>query len=92
MIEVGFSASFCVPAVWKDALFVSAQEGDRLLLLRLDRADGKVVWQRQVGKGTPSYQGPPGPGRFHDEQNMASPSPVTDGKRVFARSQADNGN
>jgi outer membrane protein assembly factor BamB len=71
------------PAIWKDALFVTAQEGDRLLLLRLDRVDGKVVWQRQVGTGTPSYEGPPGPGRFHNEHNMASPSPVTDGKHVW---------
>jgi outer membrane protein assembly factor BamB len=72
------------PAVWGDALFVTAQQGDRLLLLRLDRADGKVVWQREVGKGTPGYQGPPGPGRFHNEHNMASPSPVTDGRHVWA--------
>jgi outer membrane protein assembly factor BamB len=71
------------PAIWKDALFVSAQENDRLLLLRLDRVSGKIVWQREVGKGTPIRKGPPGVGRFHDENNMASPSPVTDGKHVW---------
>ncbi len=72
------------PAIWGDALFVTTQDGDKLLLLRLDRADGKIVWQREVGRGTPSYQGGPGKGRFHNEQNMASPSPVTDGKHVWA--------
>src|SRR5437660_7122760 len=41
------------PAVWRDALFVTTQEGDHLLLLRLDRATGKVLWQREVGHGTP---------------------------------------
>jgi outer membrane protein assembly factor BamB len=71
------------PAVWKDAVFVTAQQGDRLVLLRLDRADGRIVWQRQAGTGTPDYKGSPGPGRFHNEHNMASPSPVTDGKQVW---------
>ena len=45
------------PAVWGDAVFVTAQAGDRLLLLRLDRADGKVVWQREVGRGVASHHG-----------------------------------
>jgi outer membrane protein assembly factor BamB len=71
------------PAIWKDAIFLSAQDGERLLLLRLDRVTGNIVWQRQVAKGTPIRKGPPGPGRFHDENNMASPSPVTDGKHVW---------
>jgi outer membrane protein assembly factor BamB len=72
------------PALWRDALFVTTQDGDRLLLLRLDRPSGKVVWQRQVGGGTPRRSGPLGHGRFHDEQNMATPSPVTDGRHVWA--------
>lgn len=72
------------PAIWKDALFVTTQvDDDRLLLLRLDRATGKTVWQREVGRGTPRRQGPVGEGRFHDEHNMASPSPVTDGEHVW---------
>lgn len=72
------------PVVWKDAIFVTAHDTDRLLLLRIDRASGKVVWQREVGKGTPRRKGPPGPNRYHDENTMASPSPVTDGKHVWA--------
>lgn len=70
------------PAVWKDAVFVTSQEDDRLLLLRLDRDTGKIVWRREVGKGTPRREGPLGHGRFHNEHNMATPSPVTDGERV----------
>jgi outer membrane protein assembly factor BamB len=73
------------PAIWHDAVFVTAQEDDeRLLLFRLDRQTGKIVWQREVGQGKPRRQGAVGNGRFHDENNMASPSPVTDGKRVWA--------
>ncbi len=74
---------YSTPAIWKDAIFVSAQDGERLLLLRLDRVSGKIVWQREVGKGTPRRTGKPGPNRFHDENNMASPSPVTDGRHVW---------
>jgi outer membrane protein assembly factor BamB len=72
------------PVLWGDALFLTTQEDDRLLLLRLDRRTGKAVWQREVGKGTPRRQGPVGIGRYHDEHNLASPSPVTDGQHVWA--------
>src|SRR6516225_12133380 len=34
------------PAVWGDAIFVTCQKGDDLLLVRINRADGKVVWER----------------------------------------------
>lgn len=71
------------PAIWKNAIFVTTQEGERLLLIRLDRQNGKIVWQREVGQGKPRRQGPIGNGRFHDEHNMASPSPVTDGRHVW---------
>ncbi len=72
------------PVIWQDAVFVTTQEEDRLLLLRLDRRTGQVAWQREVGRGTPRRQGPVGNGRFHDEHNLASPSPVTDGRHVWA--------
>ena len=71
------------PAIWKDAVFVTSQQDDRLLLLRLDSGTGKIVWQREVGKGTLRRKGPLGNGRFHDEHNLATPSPVTDGKHVW---------
>jgi outer membrane protein assembly factor BamB len=73
------------PVIWKDAVFVTSQVNDRqLLLLRLDAKTGDIVWQREVGQGEPRRKGPVGVGRFHDEHNMASPSPVTDGKHVWA--------
>jgi outer membrane protein assembly factor BamB len=71
------------PAIWLDALFVTTQDDDRLLLLQLDRRNGHVVWQREVGRGTPRRQGELGNLRFHDEHNMATPSPVTDGRHVW---------
>lgn len=72
-----------VPAIWKDAIFLTAHDGESLLAMRFDRGTGKIVWQREVGKGTPRKTGGAGPNRFHDENTMASPSPVTDGKHVW---------
>jgi outer membrane protein assembly factor BamB len=72
------------PAIWQDVLFVTTQDGERLLLLQLDRRSGKISWQREVGTGKPRRKDPVGNGRFHDEQNMATPSPVTDGRHVWA--------
>jgi outer membrane protein assembly factor BamB len=72
------------PAIWQDTLFLTSQDDERLLLLSIDRATGKILWQREVATGKPRRQGPVGNGRFHDEQNMATPSPVTDGRHVWA--------
>jgi outer membrane protein assembly factor BamB len=61
--------------VWEDCVFVSSpDEQKNLLLLCLDRKTGQVRWQKVVGGGDLQK------GR----NNMASPSPATDGKRVFS--------
>ena len=66
--------SGATPAVWGDSVFVSTPDDNKdLLLFCLDRKDGKVRWQKQLSTGNLSK------GRG----NMASPSPVTDGKSVF---------
>jgi len=66
--------SGATPAVWDDSIFVSSPDPQKnLLLLCLDRKDGKVRWQKVVGTGN----------RDKGRNNMASPSPVTDGKSVF---------
>ena len=66
--------SGATPAVWGDSIFVSSPDAQKnLLLLCLDRKDGKVRWQKQLATGDLTV------GRG----NMASPSPVTDGKSVF---------
>ena len=77
------------PIISGDTVFVtSAEEGfqgykgstqsgqpdkDKLLLLAVDRETGKVRWRRVMGDGN----------RLGNKQNMASPSPVTDGKLVW---------
>jgi outer membrane protein assembly factor BamB len=67
--------SHATPIIWDDTVFVSSPDEDKnLLLLCLDRHTGKVRWQKQVGVGD----------RTKGRNNMASPSPVTDGKTVWA--------
>ena len=78
------------PAIWGDAVFVTTHAEDRdLLLMRIDKATGEIVWRRTVGTGTIKEfdgWGKKGERRrhqeFHREHNMATPSPVTDGERV----------
>ena len=71
------------PAIWGDAIFLTSQQGEKLLLLRLDKDTGKSVWTRQVGSGTATRDGPKRvQQKFNRWHNMASPSPVTDGKHV----------
>ena len=46
---------------------------DGILLLAIDRKDGSVLWQSMVGRGN----------RIYRKQNLASPSPITDGRHVW---------
>src|SRR5688572_29320562 len=71
----GFSGA--TPIVSGDSIFVSSPDANKnLLLLCLDRKDGKVRWQKQLGVGDIT--------KGRTAPNMASPSPVTDGKTVYA--------
>jgi len=74
------------PIVWENAVFVTTQQAEQLLLLRLDKPTGKVVWSREVGRGTTNVgaKAQRGGQVFHRLHNLASPSPVTDGETVVA--------
>src|SRR5438477_1159702 len=61
------------PAVWEDRIFLTAQDGDDVVLLCI--GDGKERWQRKLASGKTHYRG--------DEGNLASPSPSTDGQHVY---------
>jgi outer membrane protein assembly factor BamB len=71
------------PAIWGDVLFITAQQGEKLLALKIKKADGTIEWTKEVGsgamrRGTPKRK----EHTFHNFHNMASPSPVTDGEIV----------
>ncbi len=62
------------PVVWDDHVFVNTpDESGNLVLLDLDRRDGKDRWRRTIGIGN----------KDQGRNNMSAPSPVTDGKSVF---------
>ncbi len=62
------------PVIWGDLIFLNVAEGDNLSLWCVDRRGPKIMWQRPLGAGNVKVR----------KQNMSSPSPVTDGKNVWA--------
>lgn len=80
------------PVTWGDAIFLTSETAEgKLLLLRISKKAGQIVWTQQVGEGR-AEQVPnlvkSGEARrhqkFHQVQNFASPSCVTDGEVVVA--------
>lgn len=51
--------------------------GDKVELLCLDRADGKLIWKRTIGTGNKNIL---------NRHNMSSPCPVTDGETIWVMS------
>jgi outer membrane protein assembly factor BamB len=77
------------PIVWGDAAFLTTQEGDNLSLVKINVKTGQAEWTQKVGSG----ETPRAPlkaksaderrhQKFHDLQNLASPTPATDGEIV----------
>jgi outer membrane protein assembly factor BamB len=64
------------PIVVGNRVFITANEGEKLITMCLDRDTGKIVWRREVirTRAMPIYKG----------NDPASPSPVSDGKNVYA--------
>jgi len=64
------------PVVSGDRVYLTASEDKNLIVLQLDRATGKILWRRDIARAhtTPIY-------KLND---AASPTPVTDGKNVYA--------
>ena len=67
----GWSGS--TPVTWGDRVFLSTPDGANLTLMCVSRKDGSVLWQRKVAVGEKTV----------NRNNLTSPSPVTDGQRVF---------
>jgi outer membrane protein assembly factor BamB len=61
------------PAIWGNYVFITSPDAEKNLnVICLDSRDGKERWQKQVAVGD----------KVIGRNNMASPSPVTDGKTV----------
>ena len=61
------------PIVWQNQIFLSVADGDKLELWNINRNTGQPAWKRFLGSGNHRER----------KQNMSSPSPVTDGERVW---------
>ena len=67
------SWSGSTPIVWDGHIFLNVADRGALSLWAVDRSSGALLWQRPLGGGD----------RRERKQNMSSPSPVTDGGRVW---------
>jgi outer membrane protein assembly factor BamB len=63
------------PIVWNDRIFITSMDRStrNLVGICVDRATGKILWQREIGIGSQANQ----------MNNLSSPSAITDGRRVF---------
>ncbi len=64
------------PVLTRTHVFLTGHDADTLLVVALDRATGRELWRRNVPR--------PHKGRLDGPNGPASPSPVTDGSRVYA--------
>jgi outer membrane protein assembly factor BamB len=73
------------PIVWGDKVFVTSPSkpandderktgGPSLLLLAIAKEDGRILWERELDTGN----------KVISKQNFSSPTPVTDGRLVWA--------
>lgn len=63
------------PVFTEDRIFVTAFEDKKLLTICLDRATGRILWQRSAPREREES--------FQPTNSPASPSPVTDGSNVY---------
>jgi outer membrane protein assembly factor BamB len=65
------------PIVWDNRIFLTTclEKDEKRMLLCLDRADGKILWQREVLQAKLE--------RKHNLNSFASATPATDGKHVW---------
>jgi outer membrane protein assembly factor BamB len=64
------------PVLTESRIFLTAEEGENLVVLCLDRKTGKTVWERSVRRHRTEFQ--------HALNSGASATPVTDGENVYA--------
>jgi outer membrane protein assembly factor BamB len=68
------TGSGATPIIWGNNVFLNVADGDDLYLWCVDKRKGMPVWKKLIAHGNYKI----------NKQNMSSPSPVTDGKGVYA--------
>ena len=66
------------PIVWADRVFLTSTTPDGVSchVICVGKSDGKILWDKEVFKQQPT--------RKEGKNSYATPTPVTDGKRVYA--------
>lgn len=64
------------PVLTEDRIFLTAFEGEKLLVFALDRGSGRILWRREVPRARTQ--------ELHKSNSPASPSVATDGKNIYA--------
>ncbi len=64
------------PVLSTDRIFVTAFDASKLYVISMDRANGKILWRREVPRSRKQ--------ELHKSNSPASPSVATDGKNTFA--------
>lgn len=64
------------PVLTRDAVYITGERGDELVVICLDRETGKLRWERAVKRSRKETK--------HSLNTGASSSPVTDGENVYA--------
>ncbi|MCA9028288.1 MAG: PQQ-binding-like beta-propeller repeat protein [Planctomycetaceae bacterium] len=71
------------PVVTSDRVYVTTQtEDDGLWVISVDRKNGQIVWEKNVGQGVLVGYGPPN--LFRHRHNGATPTPSADENHVWA--------
>lgn len=71
--------SWSSPIVWNDRIFLTTatEDGKNCHMIAVDRKTGKILWNKTVFTQTSQQH-------RHEMNSYATPTPVTDGKTVFA--------
>ena len=69
------------PVVWNNAIFVTGADKTQSSVFRFDADTGALQWSATIQ--LPGGARPPSP-EINEETSLAAPTPVTDGRRVYA--------
>jgi outer membrane protein assembly factor BamB len=73
--KTALPAGHSSPVLTNDRIFVTAHDSSKLFVICLDRATGKILWQKEAPRAHA--------GRLQNVNGPASPTPVTDGANVY---------
>ncbi len=68
------------PVVWEDKIFLTGADENRRELYCFEAQTGNLFWQKPVTADTGEREPP----KVTEETGFAAPTPVTDGRRVYA--------